>query len=166
MRIISHRGNLTGPDKIRENKELALIEALEKGFDIEFDIWYVAGRFWLGHDTAEISFSVDTLIHWSSKYMDRMFYVHCKNLWALEELSYISKNNIIPFCHDMDQAILLKDNTIWIHPNALSNSSKRDKSIAVFSTCKTAKYDVSLDIDFSDFYGICTDYPIDLRNSL
>ena len=95
MRIISHRGNLNGPDKDKENTESYLIEALERGFDIEFDIWHVASKFWLGHDSPLNPFSVDALLQWSTVYMNQNFYVHCKNIWALEEMVRIKKRNIM-----------------------------------------------------------------------
>lgn len=166
MRIVSHRGNLTGPDKEKENTESYLIETLERGFDIEFDIWYMGSKFWLGHDNPVKSFSIDTLLHWSTVYMNQNFYVHCKNMWALEEMVKISKRNIIPFFHDIDQCILLKDNTIWVHPNAVNSASVRENCIAVFPACKTIKYDINYDVDFERFHGICTDYPLTLRNNL
>lgn len=166
MRIISHRGNLSGPDLSRENFEFALIQSLDSGFDIEFDIWYLADKFWLGHDRPERSFSIDTLIKWSSKYSNQKLYVHCKNIWAMEKMTYFVISNMIPFFHDVDQCILLKDNTLWVHPNAIHGCHSRERSIAVFSSCKTADYDISLDVDFKNFYGICTDYPLDVRNSL
>lgn len=166
MRVISHRGNLVGPDKDKENTELYLIEALEKGFDLEFDVWYIASRFWLGHDQADNKFSIDTLIQWSEQYINQKFYVHCKNMWALEEMTRIEKRNIIPFFHDIDQCILLKDGKIWVHPNVVGGVSNKENAIAVFSTCKSAAYDINYDIDFRNFYGICTDYPLIVRNGL
>lgn len=166
MRIISHRGNLNGPDKTRENEMFYLVEALNKGFDIEFDLWYFADRFWLGHDNPERSFSIDTLMIWTSKYSNQKFYVHCKNVWALEKMLYFEKSNLIPFFHDADQCILLRDNTIWVHPNAIVSSQSKEKSIAVFPTCRSVQYDINLDLDFKNFYGICTDYPLDVRDSL
>lgn len=166
MRIISHRGNLTGPDKTRENTEAYLIEALEKGFDVEFDLWCVADKFWLGHDFAEHAFSLDTLLRWSTVYSNQKLYVHCKNIWALEKMIKIEKGNIVPFFHDADQCILLKVGTIWVHPKAIHSVSDRKNSIAVYSTCKSLGYDVNLDLDFQGFYGICTDYPLVLRNGI
>jgi len=166
MRIISHRGNLTGPEKSRENQEFALIESLERGFDVEFDLWCMGDRFWLGHDVPQKTFSIDTLVHWTSRYSNQKMYVHCKNVWAMEKMTYFVISNMIPFFHDADQCILLRDNTIWVHPNAIYTCSSKEKSIAVYPSCKKTEYDVSLDINMSGFYGICTDYPVDLRNSL
>lgn len=166
MRIISHRGNLYGPDKEKENTENYLLEALNSGFDLEFDIWYFASKFWLGHDMPKRSFSVDSVIQWASRYQNQNFYVHCKNTWALENILIIEKSNIIPFFHDIDHCILLRNNTIWVHPNAVSSISKKNRSIAVISYCKRIGYHIDYDIDTTDFYGICTDYPIDVRNSL
>jgi|LauGreDrversion4_2_1035121.scaffolds.fasta_scaffold02508_14 hypothetical protein len=166
MRIVSHRGNLTGPDKDKENTEPYLLEALERGFDIEFDIWYMGSKFWLGHDVPTKSFSIDTLIQWATVYQNQNFYVHCKHVWALEQMVKTKKKNIIPFFHDIDQCILLSDYTIWVHPNAINAVSVRENCIAVFPACKTIKYDINYDVDFERFHGICTDYPLTLRNSL
>lgn len=168
MKIISHRGNLNGPNQKTENTVDAIEKALQSGFCIEFDIWYFANRFWLGHDSPESVFSIDTLVRWSNMYSDKNLYVHCKNIWALEEMTKLQKSNIIPFFHDADQCILLRDNIIWVHPKAIYGVDElgRSKCIAVVSKCKTAKYDFDLDISFETWYGICTDYPIDVRNSL
>lgn len=168
MKIISHRGNLNGPNQNTENTIDAIEKALQSGFGVEIDIWYFASRFWLGHDSPETSFSFDTLIRWSNMYADQNLYVHCKNIWALEEMTKIQKSNIIPFFHDVDQCVLLRDNIIWVHPKAIYSVDEvsRNKCIAVVSKCKTIKYDLNLDISFETWYGICTDYPIDVRNSL
>lgn len=166
MRIISHRGNLSGKILSKENTEEYLLAALNEGFDIEFDIWYMAGKFWLGHDQPDRSYSIDHLIQWSNRYANQKFYVHCKNLWSMEKLSKFRKQNVIPFFHDVDQCILLTDNTIWVHPNSIHSTSERKNCIAVYSTCKSIEYDIELDLDYKNFYGICTDYPIDVRNSI
>jgi hypothetical protein len=159
MNIISHRGNLTGPNHRSENTESYLIQALNKSFDIEFDVWYTENKFWLGHDFPVNVFSLDTLVYWSSKYFDRKFYVHCKNILALENIVKLEKVNIIPFFHDSDQCILLKTGKIWVHPKAVHNVFDKTNSIAVVSSCKKLNCDVELNLDFSDFYGVCTDYP-------
>ena len=40
MILISHRGNLKGINPQRENEPLYIVEALEKGFDVEIDVWW------------------------------------------------------------------------------------------------------------------------------
>ena len=48
--IISHRGNLVGPDEYNENMPSYLRKALDKGFQVECDIWFENGCWFLGHD--------------------------------------------------------------------------------------------------------------------
>ena len=48
--FISHRGNLQGPDKNQENSPDYVQTALEKGYDVEIDVWFVNDVFYLGHD--------------------------------------------------------------------------------------------------------------------
>ena len=50
MLYISHRGNLNGINPKQENKPSYILNALERSFDVEVDIWFVKGKFYLGHD--------------------------------------------------------------------------------------------------------------------
>ena len=38
MKLIAHRGNLSGPDRERENTTDTIRKALEEGFDVELDV--------------------------------------------------------------------------------------------------------------------------------
>jgi hypothetical protein len=49
MKLISHRGNLIGPN-VLENSPKFLIQAIEKGFDVEVDIRLIDKKWYLGHD--------------------------------------------------------------------------------------------------------------------
>ena len=60
MILISHRGNLSGPNPLRENTANYIDEAIKKGFDVEIDIWENEGDFFLGHDEPQHKLS---LIH-------------------------------------------------------------------------------------------------------
>jgi hypothetical protein len=53
MFIISHRGNLQGPDLNQENKPEYIDEALSKGFDVEVDVRFLNKSVFLGHDDAQ-----------------------------------------------------------------------------------------------------------------
>ena len=50
MRLISHRGNINGKQPHLENEPKYVNDALKKGYDVEIDLWFVDGFFWLGHD--------------------------------------------------------------------------------------------------------------------
>ena len=50
MFFISHRGNISGPNKKDENKFEYIKNTLNLGFDVEIDIWHYKNNFYLGHD--------------------------------------------------------------------------------------------------------------------
>ena len=50
MKIISHRGNLNGPESETENSPKKIEEALKLGYECEIDVWYQSGIFTLCHD--------------------------------------------------------------------------------------------------------------------
>ena len=45
MKLISHRGNLEGPNPERENHPDYIYGALQAGYDVEIDVWWVEGKF-------------------------------------------------------------------------------------------------------------------------
>ena len=53
MKLIAHRGNINGPNPERENSPDYIKEALDKGFDVEIDVWKINGSYFLGHDAPE-----------------------------------------------------------------------------------------------------------------
>ena len=50
MYLISHRGNLDGPNVKDENKPNYILYALSKGYDVEIDVRIYKDKFFLGHD--------------------------------------------------------------------------------------------------------------------
>ena len=44
-KIISHRGNLIGPNLLLENNPDYILSAVSMGFDVEVDVWYDDGYF-------------------------------------------------------------------------------------------------------------------------
>ena len=47
MILISHRGNLDGKNESEENNPLYIEEALNAGYEVEIDVWYKYGEFYL-----------------------------------------------------------------------------------------------------------------------
>ena len=60
MILISHRGNIMGPNPEQENHPDYIREALNIGYDVEIDVWYT-DKFMLGHDKPQYEFSFDLM---------------------------------------------------------------------------------------------------------
>ena len=52
-KIIAHRGLLNGPDKNDENRPEIIENALIQNFDVEIDLWFIDGKWLLGHDNPQ-----------------------------------------------------------------------------------------------------------------
>ena len=50
MIVISHRGNISGPNEITENTPEQITKAIHAGYDVEVDVWCIDSEFFLGHD--------------------------------------------------------------------------------------------------------------------
>lgn len=159
MKIIAHRGLLNGPTDI-ENCPIQIEKAIQEGFDVEIDLRYEFGKYWLGHDQAEYQILFEQIWNWSDKVT---VYLHCKTVYTLQTVSKIgnNKNKILPFFHDVDDCILLPDHTIWVHPKSEEKAYfDAINSIFVIPSLRDAtKYS-------NNCYGVCTDYPLSVRKYL
>ena len=79
MFLISHRGNLNGPNAKDENKPEYIKEALSKDFDVEVDVRNYNNKLYLGHD--EPLYEVN-----ESFLLNKKLWCHAKDANALEEL--------------------------------------------------------------------------------
>ena len=143
MKLIAHRGNINGPNKEHENKPEYLINALNEGYYIELDLWYVDNNLYLGHDEPQYKIKYSFLLENKDK-----MYVHCKNIQALHYI--LCKNDDIEcFFHDLDECVLTSKGNIWTFPGKLLT----DKSICVMpERVKDNNYNLN------NCIGICTDY--------
>ena len=73
MKIISHRGNIEGPDASVENHPDQIKKVIEMGFDVEIDVRYIDGKYVLGHDTPDYQVSKDFLLN-------NKLWCHAKNI--------------------------------------------------------------------------------------
>lgn len=144
MLLISHRGNLSGPNPEHENDPLYIARAISKGFKVEIDIWYKDNEYWLGHDKPQYNVSYD----WLADNYSHLF-IHCKNLDALVRFNYPPyKLNFNYFWHENDKAVLTSHSYIWAYPG----NQPIKKSIAVMPEIYND--------DLSECAGICSDYII------
>lgn len=140
MILISHRGNINGPNEVKENSPFYIMEAISMGFDVEIDIWYKDGDLWLGHDKPQYKTSEE----WLKERIDNLW-IHCKNIESIcffNSLSY----NFNYFWHQQDTLTLTSKNHMWVYPG----KQPIKNSISVMPEIN--------DDDISICIGICSDY--------
>lgn len=140
MLLISHRGNLNGPNPQRENSPSYILEASQY-FDVEIDVWFNDG-FYLGHDKPTYLIDRDFLIN-------HKFWCHAKNIEALVEMLKVP--SIHCFWHQSDDVVLTSRQYIWTYPGKEIASAR---AIAVVPEAVE-------DWDISQAIGVCSDYVID-----
>ena len=47
MILISHRGNIDGPEPNTENKPSRIQYTISQGYDVEVDFWFVKNKFYI-----------------------------------------------------------------------------------------------------------------------
>jgi hypothetical protein len=106
MIFISHRGNINGSNVELENNPTYIEKALKLGYDVEVDVRYSDGQFWLGHDKAQYPVDYKFL-------MNEKLWCHAKNIEALFEMK---KYAIHYFWHEYDNVTLTSKNYVWAYP--------------------------------------------------
>jgi hypothetical protein len=141
MLLISHRGNLTGPNLKMENSEAYILTALEKGFDVEVDVWKDAGNdIYFGHNAPTYKINLDFLVYHKNK-----LWIHCKNLLALDYMLTMDGFNY--FWHQTDDYTLTSKGFMWTYPN----KPVTEKNVIVIFG-RVAKENLP------NCFGICSDY--------
>jgi hypothetical protein len=134
MKIISHRGNLTGVSS-NENKIDQIYLTHDLGFDVEIDIWFCDGQFYLGHDEPTTLVLEHFLIQ-------NWIWCHAKNLDALEPLKKIGAHF---FWHENDLLTITSRGILWC-----SNGVYLESGITVTNSIDCPK----------NILGVCTDTPL------
>ena len=106
MILISHRGNISGPNEAMENNPDYIISALKAGFEVEIDFWCVKKKFYLGHDYPQFLVNENFL-------KKKKLWFHAKNL---EGLVYLNKTNYNYFWHEHDSFAVTSKGYIWTYP--------------------------------------------------
>jgi hypothetical protein len=142
MKLISHRGNLNGPEVSSENLPASIEKVINLGFDCEIDFWCLGKKYFLGHDKPENEINLSFL----NNYKD-FLWVHCKNLEGLNEILNLPFK-IGAFWHQSDYFTLTTNGYIWTFPGQPTTR----KSILVNLDQEV------IDLKQLDVYGICSDY--------
>lgn len=145
MILISHRGNVNGPNKKLENKISYLKKAINIGFDVEVDVWHLKGLSYLGHDKPQYRVSKKFL-------KSKNVWCHAKNL---EALIFLKKIKAHFFWHEKDQYTITSNGFVWTYPGKRISKESIVVLPEIFSNkkqfiCK----------------GICSDYILNYRKFL
>ena len=137
MKLISHRGNIDGPNPFEENDPDYIREALLM-YDVEIDLWFQDGCYYLGHD--EPKYLIDYTFLLQSD-----LWIHCKNIDAMYACKLLKVENY--FYHQTDEVTLTSSGYFWTYPGKklTKNSIAVLPELASFDAIETA-------------YGICSDY--------
>lgn len=143
MFLISHRGNLEGPNPLMENNPLYLDAALKRGFDVEMDVWVITDKIYLGHDEGSHPIDLEWILNRKEK-----LWVHCKNVAAVIFFFDLFKIGvrINYFWHENDTLTLTSLGHIWVYPGKQPIPS----SIAVMPERENDTIDQCI--------GVCSDY--------
>jgi hypothetical protein len=137
MIFISHRGNLRGPNPAEENHPDYISAARSIADGVEIDVWFIDGKFALGHDKAQYEVDKDFI-------RGNGMWCHAKNIAALEEMTSLGAHC---FWHQEDDYVLTSMGYIWTYPG----KELAQMSIAVMPELINLK-------DASPASGVCSDY--------
>jgi len=136
MILISHRGNLNGKDINQENHPTYIKQALDRGFNVEVDVWHINESFFLGHDKALYKIELGFL-------ENKKIWCHAKNYQSLKELQ---KTNAHYFWHENDKYTLTSKGFCWAYPGEIIF----ENTICVLPETNIKKID--------NCSGICSDF--------
>lgn len=152
MIFISHRGNLEGSNAYKENHPDYIKKALQAGFNVEIDVWFIKNNFYLGHDEPQYPVHINFFYNQEiNNYKHNDYWCHAKNIEALEHLLSIGAHC---FWHQTDDVVLTSKNFLWTYPG---KALAKKNAIAVMP--KTYDY-------IENAAGICADNIMEIKSKL
>jgi hypothetical protein len=152
MKIISHRGNLDGPDLSIENSPAQIDKCISLGYDVEVDLRMKNGIPVLGHDYGQYEVSLSWIRNRASNLL-----IHVKEFDALVWLQENIPNSRF-FCHQNDDFTIVSDGFIWVHN---LNVKVDDKCIIPLISQDQLK---ELHFMINKVKAICTDHVYELQD--
>lgn len=140
MKIVSHRGNLTGPNPKTENFPGQIDLAISEGYLVEIDLRIVEDEYWLGHDLPQYKIDYYWLVNRSSNLI-----IHAKDLITCDKLSD-NPHGLNWFYHTDEDVVITSRGTLWAYPGIYLKNA--------ITVC------LGNDFNFPEnILGVCTDYP-------
>ena len=107
MILISHRGYEDGENSLFENNPVQIKRLLKMGIEVEIDVWYIKGRYFLGHDDPKYQIQESFL-------KQEGLWCHAKNKDALEQML---ASDVHCFWHQVDDYTITSRGYIWAYPS-------------------------------------------------
>ena len=107
MKFISHRGNIDGPNPEWENDPSRIEDVLNKGYDVEIDVWKFGSKLFLGHDGPQFPIDYGFI-------KNESLLCHAKNLEALEYM--LKMDDVHCFWHQEDHYTITSNGYIVSYP--------------------------------------------------
>ena len=143
MHLISHRGNITGPEPLNENKPSFIQGAIDKGYDVEIDV-RLFDRLYLGHDRPDYPVELSWLIDRGEHLL-----IHAKNFEAMD---FLIAHDLKVFYHQAEKhAVIGNTRTIW----SCCIPEASEKSIIPLISMDDILKNQGVKMNF---YGVCSDY--------
>jgi hypothetical protein len=140
MILISHRGNINGSFPLFENSPDYVDLSINKGYNVEVDVWYFNNFLHLGHDYPQYKINLE----WFENRIDKLW-IHCKNIESIIFFKNLNLN-FNYFWHENDTLTLTSKSYIWVYPG----KQPIKNSISVMPELNND--------DISECLGICSDY--------
>ena len=137
MILISHRGNIYGPEPRLENNPIYINSALEENYQVEIDVWKIKDFWLLGHDGPQYEIEESFL-------KQKGLLAHAKNLDALKGLLEL---DVHCFWHQEDHYTITSRGMIISYPGYASGQG------VICMKPELCSMDTIMDCD-----AICSDY--------
>jgi hypothetical protein len=150
MILIAHRGNFEGANKETENTYAQVRKAWKEGFDVEVDVWWKEGQFYLGHDAPKHLLALDVICP-ADVLTDLGIWCHAKTPETLNQLLRIGAHC---FYLAGDECTLTSKSYIWTSP---------DGELTPNSVAVMPEYSSWTGAELWGIAGICSDNLVDLK---
>lgn len=140
---ISHRGNVNRCNPDKENHPDYVQRALDMGFDVEVDLWFICGEWYLGHDDPKWCIDEKFL-------QEKGLWLHCKNASTMSVLASRPESGLKFFWHQEDDIALTSNRLLWTHPKF---DVLFTNSVAVMP--ENSRWIIP---EIRDCIGVCSDY--------
>ena len=103
-------GSRTGRNPEKENHPDYIDKAIDCGYDVEVDVWSIAGSLMLGHNVPQYEISMGFLLD-----RELNLWCHAKNIEALSRM-IIYGEDVNCFWHQEDDVTLTSKGYLWTYP--------------------------------------------------